>query len=531
MKYLYFFLCLIIATTAFGGDNIPKIDSLIAHSIENKMFSGSVLVTKNKKVIYQKTYGLANAENSVVIDPKTSFNLSSLTRTLTTSCVLKLVEEGKLNLNDNMKKFIPEYPFEGVTIRNFLRQNSGRDENEAEKCNNSIVSECSDKNSTFANNDQLLDNKYDLSDYKDERREKYLNENYKLLTTLVEKVSGQSFKNYVHTNIFSPCQMGNSFINNEDDFANKAVPYKYSYLSEKFSPFQNGYNNNYDAGIYSNCEDLLNFTENYFSGNIISKELVEEATASDNLTKASKYIFGGFALILCGLCLIRRTGNKLLLTLSAVSMMTGTLMTWTGFYNKRHELQDYAMGWEKMIYNKEEVTYQTGNVGGAKNILWHEQSGLNIIILSNSTTCPNYELAKNISNIVHEQPHHLPDLSLASIYCKNLKNSENIEETIRKTTEEWKSQGNEFLKYEEEENEKIQELGFELLSLNKVPESLAAFNLNKLLKDLSWTPANTYSDVLNNSGKTINSLRILSGDPEDKIENERSTKLNHAKDN
>ena len=127
MRHIILLLCLGFGTNSYckGADNIPMIDSLINHSIEKKMFSGSVLVTKNNKVIYQKTYGLANAESSRVIDQKTSFNLSSLTRTLTTSCVLKLADQGKLNLGDEMRKFIPEYPFDGVTIKSFLQQNEG----------------------------------------------------------------------------------------------------------------------------------------------------------------------------------------------------------------------------------------------------------------------------------------------------------------------------------------------------------------------------------------------------------------------
>lgn len=540
MKYLYFFLCLVIASYAYagknlpkgGGDHIPKIDSLIANSIENKTFSGSVLVTKNKKVLYQKSYGIANAETSTVIDQKTSFSLSALTRTLTTSCVLKLVDQGKLDLNDNVKKFIPEFPFEGVTIRNFLRQNSDKDKDENEKCANVNIShERNDKNHAGCGDISMLDNNFELIEQKEDRREKYLNENYKMLTTIVERASGQSFKNYVHTNIFSPCSMPNSFVNDEENDINKAVGYKYSFLSEKFTPYNNNFEPQSTTNIYSNCDDLLNFTENYFSGKIISQELVMEATSSDKLAKATKFIFGGFGLLILGLCLTSRSGNKFLLSISAISLMTGTIMIWSGFYNKRHDIKDFAMGWERMIYNKEEVTYQTDNTGGSKNILWHEKSGLNIIILSNNNSCPNYELAKNISNIVHEQPHHLTDVPLASLYSKNLKKIKDIDLTIKKTVEEWHASKNEKYKYADVEEEKIQELGYELLSENKVPESIAAFNLNRLLSAAGWKSFNTYSDVIDNSEKTFNSIFNLGIYPDRNDESSRVYKLGEIKAN
>ena len=540
MKYLYLFLCLVLVTKTFGGDhirkgvgdNIPKIDSLITHSIENKTFTGSVLVTKNKKILYQKSYGIANAETSTVIDQKTSFSLSALTRTLTTSCVLKLVDQGKLDLNDNVKKFIPEFPFEGVTIRNFLRQNSEKNNDENELYLNSFnIQECQDKNKYSGTEVSMLDNNYELSDYKDDRREKYLNENYKMLTTIVEKASGQTFNNYVHTNIFSPCGMKNSFVNNSDGNINKAIGYKYSFLTEQFCPYITGVEPQSNTNIYSNCSDLMNFTENYFSGNIISEKLVEEAISSDSLNKASRLILSGFALIIFGLLLTVRSGNKFLLTLSAIAMTSGTMMIWSGFYNKRNDIQNYAMGWERMIYNKEEVTYQTDNTGGSKNILWHEQSGLNIVILSNNTSCPNYELAKNISNIVHEQPHQLTNLPLASLYSKNLKSLSNIDQTIQKTTEQWEATISEKIKYSEEEKEKIQELGYELLYGNKLHESQAAFNLYKLISPEGLTPIRSYADIIDNSGKTLNSIFNLGIDHEDINETPRSFKLGEIKTN
>ena len=536
MRHIILLLCLGFGTNSYckGADNIPMIDSLINHSIEKKMFSGSVLVTKNNKVIYQKTYGLANAESSRVIDQKTSFNLSSLTRTLTTSCVLKLADQGKLNLGDEMRKFIPEYPFDGVTIKSFLQQNEGNNNEVQLRCSGNSAGNLSNykaRNDAYNGEGTLLDNKCDFTNYNCSK-EKYLNDNYLMLAQIVEKASGETFKNYVHKNILTPCAMDNTYVNNVDTFTNKAIGYRYSYFTEQFTPYTNTFLEPADANIYSNCNDLLNFTNNYFSGKLISNEMVKEATTSDNFIRANRSIYGGISLILLGFCLLSRPSKKGFLALAAISMIGGMTLTWSGFYNKKSEFRDFAMGWEKMIYNKEEVTYQTGNTGGAKNILWHENSGLNIIILSNSTTCPNYALAKGISNIVHDQPHQVPSSPLAYIYCENLRKSSDITETLRKTKQEWLKKDYVDSKYNEEE-EKINELANELKSINKIPESIAAFNLGDLLQNKNLAKTDTYSDVLTRSGNTLNSMFSITNE-ENRVklpENVRSQKMDNPIEN
>ena len=106
---------------------------------------------------------------------------------------------------------------------------------------------------------------------------------------------------------------------------------------------------------------------------------------------------------------------------------------------------------------------------------------------------------------------------MAYIYCENLRKSGDVVETLRKTKQEWLKTDYINSKYNDEE-EKINELANELMSINKVPESIAAFNLGDMLQNKNLAKTDTYSDVLTISGNTLNSMFSIKNE-ENRVEN------------
>ena len=132
-RYIYalfiFFLFAIIKTNAqsLPDSIIKKIDSFFVQS-DNKNTPGYAIgIVRNDSLIYAKGYGMANLEYEVPITPETIFHMASLSKQFTAFSIVLLAKQGKLNLNDDIRKYLSWFPDlkEKITIRNLLNHTSG----------------------------------------------------------------------------------------------------------------------------------------------------------------------------------------------------------------------------------------------------------------------------------------------------------------------------------------------------------------------------------------------------------------------
>ena len=134
-QYSYVFILLLLFTNfCLAQDNnkiYSNVDSIIENAIQDSVFPGAVLVVGNKNIIlYKKAYGFTDySKNAWTVKTSTIFDLASLTKVIaTTSAIMKLYEQQKLELNNPVSNFIPQFDQNGksqVTIRNLLLHNSG----------------------------------------------------------------------------------------------------------------------------------------------------------------------------------------------------------------------------------------------------------------------------------------------------------------------------------------------------------------------------------------------------------------------
>ncbi len=125
---LYFLITgILLSSQILGQDPNPeKIDLFISPFAKANHFSGVVFVTQNNKVVYEKAFGLANAEHNVPNRIDTKFGIASITKPMTSVILLKLIEEGKIGINDKLKKFIPDFPNgDKITVEMLGRHRSG----------------------------------------------------------------------------------------------------------------------------------------------------------------------------------------------------------------------------------------------------------------------------------------------------------------------------------------------------------------------------------------------------------------------
>jgi CubicO group peptidase (beta-lactamase class C family) len=88
-------------------------------------FNGSILVAKNGEIVFEDYHGSANLRTKEPIDSTTTFHVASVSKTFTATVILKLMEEGKLSINDRVDKYLPSFPYPNITIEHLLNHRSG----------------------------------------------------------------------------------------------------------------------------------------------------------------------------------------------------------------------------------------------------------------------------------------------------------------------------------------------------------------------------------------------------------------------
>jgi CubicO group peptidase (beta-lactamase class C family) len=242
--------------------DVARMEQLIKAYVPSR-FMGSVLVAQNGKVLLDKGYGFANLEWDVPNTPTTKFRLGSITKQFTAASILLLEERGKLKVEDPVKKYMPNAPatWDKITIFHLLTHTSGipsftgfsdYESHEAQAMTpGKLVEWFRDKPLEFEPGTKW----------------NYSNSGYVLLGYLIEKISGESYSDFVQQNIFTPLGMKDSgYDSNSAIIAHRAA----GYTPGKSNPVNAGFVHMsipFSAGaLYSTTEDLLRWEQGLFGG-------------------------------------------------------------------------------------------------------------------------------------------------------------------------------------------------------------------------------------------------------------------------
>lgn len=278
--------------------NAFKIDTFFQHKFDNKTFNGTILFAKNNHSIIKKAYGFSTLETKDSLTTNSTFQLASASKPFTAIACLQLVEQGKIQLTDSVQKFIPSFPYQGITIHQLLSHRSGLSQY-THFCD-APDSIWPDKHKTITNNDVIdIIAKYIPGvNYAPDTKFYYCNTNYMLLASIIEKVSGQKFEIYLKNNIFKPLKMNSTIVYNRDnkiDLINPVRAYNGAY-----NPFIDIYLNGVvgDKGVYSSVEDLYLFYKGLTSGKLINTNTLKLASLPKNEHNKNNKNYGyGFRLL------------------------------------------------------------------------------------------------------------------------------------------------------------------------------------------------------------------------------------------
>lgn len=235
-------------------------------------FNGAILVAKSGRIVFEQYNGLKGLTKGDPIDTVTSFHLASVSKTFTGMAVLKLWEEGMLQLDDDITTYLTGFPFMGISVRNLLSHRSG-----LPNYVHFIENMGWDTKKILTNDDLLqtiIENKHKLKPGKPNTYFEYCNTNYVLLALIIEKVSKLSYPQFLEKTFFKPIGMEHSFVFSMEKADSVLPSFKYNNQLEPFTYLDAVYG---DKNIYSTPRDLLKWNLAINNGSLFKKQTLEEA--------------------------------------------------------------------------------------------------------------------------------------------------------------------------------------------------------------------------------------------------------------
>lgn len=262
------------------------VESFLNASLLKAGFNGGILVAKNGEVVYERYVGYKDMATKDSLTAETPLQIASTSKTFTAAAILKLVQEGRLKLNDSLTVFFPGFPYPGITVKMLLNHRSG-----LPNYMYYLEPKLWDKKVFLTNNDVLntLVSLKPARAFNPNTRFQYCNTNYVLLALIVEKLSGLPYPVYMKNNIFEPLKMNNTFVFTMNDSLRSTPSYN-AYgglwqLDYTDGPYG-------DKNIYSTPRDLLKWDQAWYAHGFIDKSLVDSAFTPYSNERPSQHNYG-----------------------------------------------------------------------------------------------------------------------------------------------------------------------------------------------------------------------------------------------
>lgn len=293
MKTLTFILVLGILFHPALAQNDAQLsaqfDKLLSQQFKANEPGAAALVAKNGKIIYQEGFGMANVELDIPMKADHVFRIGSITKQFTAIAILQLMEQGKLSLQDEITKFIPDYPTRGnrITIEHLLTHTSG-------------IPDFSNMRDTTQMGKKDFTPKQMIDYFKNEpirfapgTKYEYSNSGYFLLGYIIEQITGMSYAQYIEENFFKPLGMNASLYasdtrivkNRADGYSKTKGRYENTAYLSMTIPYAAG-------SIQSTVEDLFKWQQGLLSGKLVKKETLDKAWSRYQLSDGSRSSYG-----------------------------------------------------------------------------------------------------------------------------------------------------------------------------------------------------------------------------------------------
>ena len=252
-------------------------------------FNGSILLAKNGEVVFEDYHGFINLKTKEAITPESPFHLASISKTFTATVVLHLMELGKIQLDDKVETYLPNFPYPNITIKSLLAHRSGLPKydhfmagrrTEVTRVKNKkgrwvkkviVIKDPVPFYGLATNNDvlQFMIKYKPAVEASPEKKYNYCNTNYSMLALIIEKITGMLFPQYMKDSVFTPLGMTHSFVFSKKDTANYIPSYNYNNSPFRLEKLDCIYG---DKNVYSTVRDLLLWDKALYLGSFVSTQ-------------------------------------------------------------------------------------------------------------------------------------------------------------------------------------------------------------------------------------------------------------------
>lgn len=264
-------------------DADKRIDAFMQNLHAHSGFNGNVLVAKKGKILYENAFGWADYIKRDSLHLNSQFELASVSKTMTSTAILMLMERGKLRLNQNVKEFFPNFPYDGITIKLLLTHRSGM-MNYVYFTDDIYRKEHRDQRKGLTNAQEMdLIAQYKPTPFnKPDARFLYNNSNFMVLGSIIEKVSGMPYAQFMKENVFKPADMVHTAVYSKavydkiptDVVGHDRNSWRYS-VAQNFLDGPVG-----DKGIYCTVGDLYLFDQALRAGRLL-KQVTRDSAYKD----------------------------------------------------------------------------------------------------------------------------------------------------------------------------------------------------------------------------------------------------------
>lgn len=269
-----------------------KIDDLFEKWDNDDTPGGAVAIIKDGEIIFKNGYGIANLEHGIFINTNSIFHIASLSKQVTAFAIVLLEQQGKLSLNDDIRKHLPYVPDFGqtITIKHLIHHTSGlRDQWQLLAIAGTRIDDVIKQDHVV----KLVSNQKRLN-FNPGERYMYCNTGYSLLAEIVKEVSGRSFREFTEKEVFNPLGMNDTHFH--DDYE-EIVPNRvssYSSLDDGYANAVLSYSTFGATSLFTTVEDEVKWLNNYFTAQVGSQESIEQMSEQGILNSGDTlgYAFG-----------------------------------------------------------------------------------------------------------------------------------------------------------------------------------------------------------------------------------------------
>lgn len=276
MRPIFIILFVSLFTFSFGqiSDSLSKkVDAIFAEYDKTNSPGCALAILKNGKIIYERGYGMSNLEYNIAINPSSIFHIASISKQFTAAAIINLSLEGKLSLNDDIRKYIPEVPDFGhtITFNNLIHHTSGiRDQWDLQE----LAGWRDDDLITERDILDMLERQKDLNFLPNEEY-LYCNTGFTLAGIAVKRITGISLRDYADSVFFKPLGMINTHFHSDHS---EITPNRTSaYFKDDKGKWRISIPvfDNYGAtSLFSTVEDLAKWEENFFTKKVGGDALI-----------------------------------------------------------------------------------------------------------------------------------------------------------------------------------------------------------------------------------------------------------------